>query len=73
MLRERARRKKVPFDLTPEWLEAFIIRTGYDPALHHIDRIITWGGYTKGNLQVLTYAENIAKGNRERRGQAWMF
>jgi len=73
ILKDRARRKKVPFDLTLEWLEAFIIRTGYNSELHHIDRKVTWGGYTKDNLQVLSISENIAKGNRERRGQAYCF
>lgn len=69
MLRDRAARKKVAFDLTLEWLTDFITRTGYDPALHHIDRIKTWLGYTMNNLQVLPIGENIAKGNRERYGK----
>jgi len=72
-LRERARRKKVPFDLDLEWLYDFMEGNGYDPTRHHIDRKVTWGGYTKGNLQVLPIAENIAKGNRERSGQAHLF
>lgn len=72
ILRDRARRNKVPFDLDLEWLADFLERTGYDSTLHHIDRISVLGGYTKGNLQVLTVAENVSKGNRERHGQGEM-
>lgn len=73
MLRDRARSRKVPFDLDLNWLSDFIERTGYDPYWHHIDRISFLGGYTKNNLQVLPFSENIAKGNRERRGQAQLY
>lgn len=66
ILRDRAALKGVPFDLTLEWLTEFLAAGGYDPTLHHIDRIKTWLGYVKDNLQILTGAENIAKGNRER-------
>lgn len=69
ILRDRAERKKVPFDLTVDWLEGFLDRNEYDPTLHHIDRIRTWEGYVMTNLQVLPCAENIAKGNRERGAQ----
>jgi hypothetical protein len=72
ILRDRAKRKKVPFDLTVEWLAEFLTTNGYDSAQHHIDRIKTWLGYTMGNLQVLPISENIAKGNRERYGKLWM-
>lgn len=66
VLRQRARRKGVPFDLTLEWLTDFLTVNAYDPTEHHIDRIRTWEGYVMGNLQILTMSENIAKGNRER-------
>lgn len=66
ILRDRAARKRVPFDLTVGWLSAFLDRNEYDSALHHIDRIRAWEGYVMGNLQVLPCADNIAKGNRER-------
>lgn len=69
MLRDRAQRKKVPFDLTVEWLERFLVLYDYDPKEHHIDRIRTWLGYVMGNLQILPMSENIAKGNRERYGK----
>lgn len=72
-LRDRAQRKRVPFDLDLEWLADFLERTGYDSTLHHIDRRIPAIGYTKGNLQILTVAQNVGKGNRERRGQGEMF
>lgn len=69
MLRDRAARKNVPFDLDLDWLTEFLTVNGYDSKLHHIDRIKTWEGYTKFNLQILPCDVNIAKGNRERRGQ----
>lgn len=69
-LRRRAKDKKVPFDLTLPWLTAFLTETGYDSSIHHIDRKLPWLGYTMGNLQILDSSENIAKGNRERHGQA---
>jgi len=72
ILRDRAKRKKVPFDLTEEWLTEFLIKNKYNSLEHHIDRIKTWLGYTMDNLQVLPMSENIAKGNRERYGKLWM-
>ena len=72
-LRSRATRKGCAFDLDAIWLAKFLEDSGYDPKLHHIDRVCVLGGYTKGNLQVLPFADNIAKGNRERRGQAHLF
>lgn len=73
VLRERAIKKKIPFDLDLEWLGEFLEKNHFDRSLHHVDRICVFGGYTKGNLQVLLISENIAKGNRERYGQAHMF
>lgn len=69
MLRARAARKHVPFDLTLDWLNDFLDRNEYDPTLHHIDRISAARGYVMDNLQVLPCAENISKGNRERGAQ----
>lgn len=65
-LRWRAKKKGVDFDLTYNWMANFLVSFRYDRTIHHIDRIKTWLGYTKGNIQVLVAAENIAKGNRER-------
>jgi len=72
ILRDRAKRKKVPFDLDLPWLTEFLTSNNYDSKLHHIDRIRTWEGYTKANLQILDCRENIAKGNRERYGKLWL-
>lgn len=72
-LRDRANRKHIPFDLELDWLADFLLRGMYDSTIHHIDRISVLGGYTKGNLQILTVAENVGKGNRERRGQGERF
>lgn len=69
ILRDRANRKRVPFDLTLEWLTSFLRANFYDPKEHHIDRRKPWLGYVMGNLQVLSSTENIAKGNRERYGK----
>jgi len=69
MLRDRAAAKHLTFDLTLEWLAQFLLDTGYDSTLHHIDRISAGRGYVMGNLQVLPISDNIAKGNRERWGQ----
>lgn len=73
VLRQRAKRKNLPFDLDRAWLSEFLERTGYDPTLHHIDRICVLGGYTKNNIQVLSISDNTAKGNRERHGHCQMF
>lgn len=72
-LRSRAKKKKLPFDLDASWLAEFLKVSGYDPSVHHIDRICVLGGYTKGNLQILDGGENISKGNRERYGQAYLY
>lgn len=66
MLRCRALRKKVPFNLDVPHLAELILTGCYDPKTHHIDRKIPSKGYTIGNLQILTAEDNIAKGNRER-------
>lgn len=66
ILRDRASRKRVPFDLDLSWLIEFVLVNAYDPTVHHIDRVKTHLGYTKDNLQVLPCGANIAKGNRER-------
>lgn len=69
VLRDRAQRKHLAFDLTLPWLERFLRENAHDPSIHHIDRISAGRGYVMGNLQVLPIADNIAKGNRERWGQ----
>lgn len=66
VLRQRAARKGVPFNLTLPWLTQFLIDNPYDPTTQHIDRVKVSLGYVMGNLQILDAGENIAKGNRER-------
>jgi hypothetical protein len=68
-LRGRATKKKLEFDLDIEWFTEFLNGNKYDRKAHHIDRISAGRGYVKGNLQLLPYSENIAKGNRERGAQ----
>lgn len=66
-IRDRARRKKIPFDLTLFQLAEVAIEAGYAPGSGlHLDRKDATLGYTKGNVQVLTGTENIIKGNKER-------
>lgn len=65
-LRWRATKKRLDFDLPFRWFARLLAASGYDRTLHHIDRIRSWEGYVKGNVQVLEGVENIAKGNRER-------
>ena len=72
-IRDRARRKKVPFNLNVVYLTAFVTSQNYNPHLHHLDRIIPPKGYVMGNLQILNIDINISKGNRERNGQYQMY
>lgn len=65
-LRNKAAKKKLPFDLDLKWLGSFLERNSYDKSIHHIDRISVLKGYTRDNLQVLLCGDNVAKGNRER-------
>src|SRR5258708_2061039 len=58
VLRDRAQRKKVPFDLTVPWLTEFLSVNTYDPKTQHIDREKPWLGYVMGNLQILAAGEN---------------
>lgn len=71
-LRASARKRKIPFTLTlSEWRD-FILPTRYmdesgcERFRLHVDRLDVTRGYEKGNLQILTCSENVAKGNRER-------
>lgn len=72
MLRDRANRKKIPFDLELDWLANFLEKNHYNPLYHAIDRICVLGGYIKSNLQIIDQAQNIAKGNRERHNQTFL-
>ena len=71
-LRNKCKRKRRHLGLTYEQFEEFCTTTGYTDGSgrhrhnFHIDRIDPRKGYTVDNIQVLTCAENVAKGNRER-------
>lgn len=72
-LKSRAKERNIFFDLTLEEFREFCIETdilakrGRKSSSWTIDRIIEELGYTKGNLQKLTNAENVAKENRRRK------
>lgn len=65
-IRDRAKRKGIYFDITLEQFKEFCAEHGYPAVGMHLDREIATEGYTIDNIQVLTAANNIAKGNRER-------
>ena len=71
-LKSSAKRRGISFSLTIEEWEAFVLPTRYmdDKGKQryclHVDRKEAHLGYEKGNLQILTCGENVAKGNRER-------
>lgn len=66
-LRTNAKRRGKFFDLTFDQFKAFAIKTKYYKKKgiysdnYHIDRIDETGGYTIGNIQVLTNSANIRK------------
>lgn len=71
-IRDRAKKKNLPFDLDFEWFKdwaeksKYINNKGVTSYALHIDRRIRSLGYVKTNVQVLTCRDNVAKGNRER-------
>ena len=78
-LKERARKKQIPFDLTPQYLEEIWPKDGVCPALNikmtkganglnhkaspSIDKIIAEQGYVKGNVQWISHIANMIKTN----------
>lgn len=70
-LRNRARQRRIEFNLTYEQYERFCLETGYDKKKGRragsltIDRIDVTKGYAPGNLQVLTKSDNSAKMHEE--------
>jgi len=81
-LKDNAKRRGKPFDLTLEQFEAFSIETKYiigkgrTPTSLHIDRINEDGGYTMDNIQILDNSENIKKFLRwsmDQRGKPYHF
>lgn len=75
-LRKSARRRGLEFTLTLEQFREFCRATGFDAPRKpgprtgdslSIDRIDPSRGYVPGNIQVLTLAENAAKGVEDRK------
>ena len=70
-LRDRASTRNINFSLSYDHfvtvaIEGKLIKEGVRDSFLHVDRINPNKGYEDGNIQILTYSENIAKGNRER-------
>lgn len=70
-LRERARRKRVPFDLTVSYLEwllegsLYMLERGRERGCLHIDRVKPADGYVIGNLRILDGIQNRVKGAKD--------
>lgn len=70
-IKNKARRRRIPFDLDLDFFTDLCIRTGYHQSCGrrledlHIDRIDALRGYHNDNVQVLTAAENRSKSNDE--------
>lgn len=71
-LKDHAKERKIEFKLPFKWFQIWCKRTKYltqvgtTRFMFHIDRKNPDKGYTIRNIQVLTCAENVAKGNKER-------
>jgi len=65
-IRDRARRRGIPFSLSLQEFKEFCATNGYNSRQHHIDRDDPTDGYHLHNIVVLGASANIAKGNRER-------
>jgi hypothetical protein len=67
ILKENAKRRGKVFELSFEEFEQFAIKTDYikkkgiTAQSFHIDRKEETGGYTAGNLQLLTNSQNVKK------------
>ena len=78
-LKERAMKKQIPFNLTPQYLEKIWPKDGVCPALNikmtkgangqnhkpspSIDKIIAEQGYVKGNVQWISHIATMIKTN----------
>lgn len=77
-IRDRARRKRIPFDLTLVEFTAFAVRTGYADTrgqftgMMHIDRIDALAGYHADNIQLLECSENSRKGATSDKAAHWL-
>ena len=67
ILKENAKRRGKPFDLTFDQFKEFVIKTEYIKKKgifsesYHIDRIDESLGYTIDNIQLLTNSQNVRK------------
>lgn len=70
-LRNKARRRKIPFTLTFAHFESICLETGYHEDRGrmagdmHLDRIDAMKGYEDGNVQVMEAVANARKGQYE--------
>lgn len=77
-LKSNAKGRGIFFDLTLDEFRAFCYETqilhgrGRTSQSYHVDRIIDALGYTAGNLQKLTNAENLAKEMQRRKLVAYV-
>ncbi len=71
--RSNAKRRGVAWTLTLEQYTEVVMQQeymdnrGHERHCLHLDRIDHTRGYEVSNLQIITCAENVAKGNKERR------
>ncbi len=77
-LKSNAKHRGCFFDLTLEEFQVFCYETqilhgrGRTSQSYHVDRVIDARGYTAGNLQKLTNAENLAKEMQRRKLVAYV-
>lgn len=70
-LKSNAKRRGIKFDLDFEYFRAFCYRTKYiqNKGITHdsytIDRKINKRGYVKGNIRIMTLADNAKKGTKK--------
>ena len=85
--RRRARKKALPFDITPAYLRTLFVKRcpalgvelfygagkGKDPAPNSasLDRISPGLGYVRGNVQIISLQANIIKGRLTPREMIW--
>lgn len=71
--RNRARVKRVPFDLTVSGMAEFLNGSGYldlkgrHRGMYHLDRIVPRLGYVFSNIQVLSAEDNCSKSGKEKK------
>lgn len=77
-LRDSARKKRIPFQLTRAEFETFAIESGYldgcgrEVGCLHVDRRNPLEGYHVGNIRALESGENSRKGASEDKKTHWL-